>query len=70
MATAFDKLTEVVKALNAELLDYVLFGGQAVNLHRILRFTDDIERFRDFGPSRTLVEPSGSHPVTQQSLRE
>ncbi len=32
-------------SLNAEGVEYVLFGGQAVNLHGILRFTDDIDLF-------------------------
>jgi hypothetical protein len=31
--------------LNDEGVEYVLFGGQAVNLHGILRFTDDIDLF-------------------------
>ncbi len=43
--TAFDRLPDLLRALNAESVDYVLFGGQAVNLHGILRFTDDIDLF-------------------------
>ncbi len=35
----------MLRALNAEGVEYVLFGGQAVNLHGILRFTDDIDLF-------------------------
>lgn len=42
---AMDRLPEILAALNAEQVDYVLFGGQAVNLHGILRFTDDIDIF-------------------------
>jgi hypothetical protein len=42
---AFDRLLDLLSALNAEGVDYVLFGGQAVNLHGILRFTDDIDLF-------------------------
>lgn len=43
--TAFDRLHELFCALNAENVDYVLFGGQAVNLHGIPRFTEDIDLF-------------------------
>ena len=42
---ALDRLPELLGALNAEEVEYVLFGGQAVNLHGILRFTDDIDLF-------------------------
>jgi nucleotidyltransferase AbiEii toxin of type IV toxin-antitoxin system len=42
---AFERLREIIQALNAEQVDYVLFGGQAVNLHGILRFTEDIDLF-------------------------
>ncbi len=42
---AFDRLKEVIHALNTEHVDYVLFGGQAVNLHGIPRFTEDIDLF-------------------------
>jgi hypothetical protein len=42
---AFARLKEIIQALNGERVDYVLFGGQAVNLHGILRFTEDIDLF-------------------------
>ncbi len=42
---ALDRLPDLLNALNAENVAYVLFGGQAVNLHGILRFTDDIDLF-------------------------
>lgn len=42
---AMDRLPEIAAALDAEAVEYVLFGGQAVNLHGILRFTDDIDLF-------------------------
>jgi hypothetical protein len=45
MATAFDRLLEVLRALHDECVEYVLFGGQAVNLHGIPRFTEDIDLF-------------------------
>lgn len=43
--TALERLPDLLAALNAEGADYVLFRGQAVNLHGILRFTDDIDLF-------------------------
>ena len=42
---AFERLKEIIQALNEENVDYVLFGGQAVNLYGILRFTEDIDLF-------------------------
>lgn len=43
--TAFDRLVDLIRAFNEEAVDYVLFGGQAINLHGILRFTEDIDVF-------------------------
>jgi hypothetical protein len=45
VATAFDRLVDLLRALDAESVEYVLFGGQAVNLHGIPRFTEDIDLF-------------------------
>jgi hypothetical protein len=42
---ALERLPDLLEALNAEAVEYVLFGGQAINLHGILRFTDDIDLF-------------------------
>lgn len=42
---ALDRLPDLLGALNAEAVEYVLFGGQAINLHGILSFTDDIDPF-------------------------
>lgn len=42
---ALARLPELLTALEAEHVEYVLFGGQAVNLHGILRYTDDIDLF-------------------------
>jgi hypothetical protein len=42
---AFNRLPQLLTVLNDEQVEYVLFGGQAVNLHGILRFTDDIDLF-------------------------
>jgi hypothetical protein len=43
--SAFDRLAELLAALHDEDVRYVLFGGQAVNLHGIPRFTEDIDLF-------------------------
>jgi hypothetical protein len=48
--SALDRLPDLLRALNAEEVQYVLFGGQAVNLHGILRFTDDIDLFVSAAP--------------------
>ncbi len=50
MATAFEKLRDLLGALAEEGVRYVLFGGQAVNLHGIPRFTEDIDLFIDPDP--------------------
>jgi hypothetical protein len=42
---AIDRLPELLAALNEESVDYVLVGGQALNLHGILRFTEAIDLF-------------------------
>lgn len=47
MASAYDRLADVLRALDAESVAYVLFGGQAVNAHGIMRFTGDIDLFVD-----------------------
>ena len=40
-----DKLLEVVEAMNREGVEYILFGGAAVNLHGIFRVTEDYDFF-------------------------
>ena len=50
MASAYERLADVLRALDAESVAYVLFGGQAVNAHGIMRFTSDIDLFVDPGP--------------------
>jgi hypothetical protein len=54
MATAFDRLLDLLRALQDESVEYVLFGGQAVNLHGIPRFTEDIDLF--VNPTRRNVD--------------
>lgn len=46
----FDKLVALVDALNREGVDYILFGGAAVNLHGITRTTEDFDFFVDPAP--------------------
>jgi ABC-type amino acid transport substrate-binding protein len=50
VASAYDRLADVLRALEVEKVDYVLFGGQAVNAHGIMRFTGDIDLFVDPTP--------------------
>ena len=45
VASAFDRLSDILRAFDKEAVRYVLFGGQAVNLHGIPRFTEDIDLF-------------------------
>jgi hypothetical protein len=41
----FDKLIKLLKELGVNKVDYVLVGGAALNLHGILRTTEDIDLF-------------------------
>ncbi|MEO8032915.1 MAG: hypothetical protein ABI837_00665 [Acidobacteriota bacterium] len=41
----FDKLIGLADALNREGVEYILFGGAAVNLHGITRTTEDFDFF-------------------------
>ena len=43
--TAIERLPDLLAALGSEGVEYVLFGGQAINLHGLLRYTDDIDLF-------------------------
>ena len=46
----FNQLVAFAAALNREGVDYVLFGGAAVNLHGLRRTTDDFDFFVDPAP--------------------
>lgn len=41
----FDRLLQLTKAMNDEEVEYILFGGAAVNLHGLLRATEDYDFF-------------------------
>jgi hypothetical protein len=47
VASAYERLGDLLNALNAEGVLYVLFGGQAVNAHGVMRYTVDIDVFVD-----------------------
>ena len=47
----FDRLIEVCAALNIEGVEYILFGGAAVNLHGVFRVTEDFDFFVTPDPS-------------------
>jgi nucleotidyltransferase AbiEii toxin of type IV toxin-antitoxin system len=40
-----DKLLSVAEAFNREGVEYIVFGGAAVNLHGIFRATEDVDFF-------------------------
>ena len=62
---AFERLQEVIQALNAEQVEYVLFGGQAVNLHGIPRFTEDIDLFVSPTPNNVQRLRQALHRIWQ-----
>ncbi len=41
----FDTLKRLLNALEARGVDYVVFGGIALNLHGLARFTEDLDLF-------------------------
>jgi hypothetical protein len=47
VASAYERLGDLLHALNAEGVAYVLFGGQAVNAHGVMRYTVGIDVFVD-----------------------
>src|SRR5258706_87012 len=50
----FERFLDLLKALKREGVDYVLVGGVAVNLHGIVRATEDVDPF--IRPSEDNVE--------------
>ncbi|MGD0945833.1 MAG: nucleotidyl transferase AbiEii/AbiGii toxin family protein [Candidatus Binatia bacterium] len=67
---AFERLKEIVQALNGENVDYVLFGGQAVNLHGIPRFTEDIDLFVSPTPENVRRLRQALHRIWQDPAIE
>ena len=55
MASAYERLGDLLNALNAEGVLYVLFGGQAVNAHGIIRYTADIDVLVDPTPNNVAA---------------
>ena len=45
MTDVFDECLRVIAAFNAEGVDYVVIGGVAVNLHGLIRATEDLDVF-------------------------
>lgn len=41
----FDRFLQVISALNAEDVEYVLFGAMAIGAHGFLRATEDVDLF-------------------------
>jgi len=46
----FDRLVEIAAAFNREGVEYIVFGGAAVNLHGIVRTTEDVDFFVSSDP--------------------
>jgi hypothetical protein len=46
----FDRILSIVEALNREGVEYMVFGGVAVNLHGLPRTTEDVDFFVDPSP--------------------
>src|SRR5438477_8863293 len=46
----FNKVLSIVEAFNREAVEYMVFGGVAVNLHGIPRTTEDVDFFVDPSP--------------------
>lgn len=44
---SFDQFLAVIRAFEREAVDYILVGGVAVNIHGIVRTTEDIDFFVD-----------------------
>ena len=40
-----DKLVQIVQAFNRDGVEYIVFGGAAVNLHGLFRATEDVDFF-------------------------
>ena len=40
---SFDQFVAVIRAFERERVDYVLVGGVAVNVHGIVRTTEDVD---------------------------
>lgn len=51
---SFDQFLAVLRAFEREQVDYILVGGVAVNIHGIVRTTEDIDFFID--PTEQNVE--------------
>src|SRR5213595_2298289 len=41
----FDKVYEIAEEFNRENVEYILVGGAAVNLHGLVRVTEDVDFF-------------------------
>lgn len=45
MDDSFDRVLQVIQSLNLLGVDYVVFGGVAINIHGIVRATEDLDLF-------------------------
>ena len=54
MLMDYDLTEQVLGALGSEGVSYAIFGGTALNLHGIARFTEDVDLF--IAPARDHIE--------------
>jgi hypothetical protein len=50
----FDKVLTLIREMNREGVDYIVFGGVALNLHGVVRATTDVDLF--IRPDRENIE--------------
>jgi hypothetical protein len=50
----FNKVLSIVEAFNREAVEYMVFGGVAVNLHGLPRSTEDVDFFVDPAPENVV----------------
>jgi len=59
----FDKLVAIASAFNREGVEYLVFGGAAVNLHGIVRATEDVDFFVSPEPENVARIKRALHSV-------
>ena len=62
----FERFLDLVKALTREGVEYVLVGGVALNLHGIVRATEDVDLF--IRPSEDNVDRLKRAPTPSSSI--
>ena len=58
----FEQFVAVIRAFEREGVEYVLVGGVAVNVHGIVRTTEDVDFFVRPTPENVARHPRGARP--------